>query len=74
MAEITQIVKEMQMSYSVPSTEINANGVVGTILKYSGTFYLIFSRLCDQINWDVLFTSSACLLQDLLMKRVVSFW
>ncbi|KAH0696502.1 hypothetical protein KY290_013873 [Solanum tuberosum] len=43
MAENTQMVKEMQMSQSMPSTEINANGVAGTILKYSGTLFSVFN-------------------------------
>ena len=135
------------MWQSVPSTKINANGVAGTILKYSGTCFSVLNstnwiidsgasedtcfdsssfsfmkplpvpinislpnsfmetvthigsisvlpnltltnvlevpvfkydlfsihRLCDQINSNMLFTSSACLLQDPMMKRVVAF-
>lgn len=34
---------------------------------------LSMHKLCNQINRNVLFTSSQCLLQDLLTKRVVAF-
>ncbi|KAF3664944.1 hypothetical protein FXO37_11250 [Capsicum annuum] len=146
-AEIAQMMKVMQISQSIPSVEISANAVAGTILKYSGTCFLVFNsttwiidlgasehmcfdasffpsmtplhiplnislpnsfkvtvthigsvsilpnltlsnvlyvpmfkynllsvhRLSAQIKWNVLFTSSECLLQDLSMKRVVAF-
>ena len=37
------------MWQSVPSTKINANGVAGTILKYSGTCFSVL----DFANWII---------------------
>lgn len=47
--EIAQMVKDLHMSKSVPNIKINANAVAGTILKYSGTCFLVF----DSTTWII---------------------
>ncbi|KAG5584170.1 hypothetical protein H5410_044604 [Solanum commersonii] len=70
MAEITQMVKEMQMSQSVPSTEINANGVAGALehMCFEASSFSFMKPFHVPIN-----ISLPNSFKDLLMKRVVAF-
>ncbi|XP_059277558.1 uncharacterized protein LOC132031604 [Lycium ferocissimum] len=82
--EIAQMFTKFQMGQTMGSrSEINANVVVGTVLKYLGICLSVYdtktwiidsvNRLCVQLHCYIFFTISKCPLQDLSLKRVEVF-
>ena len=67
-------------SFKVTVTHIGSVSILPNLTLTNVLYVPVFRynllsvhRLSDQIKWNVLFTSGHCLLQDLLMKRVVAF-